>query len=453
MYTCSVAIRASQAGGNKQVRVFIVSLGSAGRLDERAFVSRVIDQNTDEDGFLVVELPWSSIPGVGKYRVRLIDIETGEVLHDRVCTVPDVESVVDTWEDGETWDDTETFVDGSTLDYEDLPSTISVGADTTGSILIRESDGTPSGAISTLIVPSGSLTVTGGTGTLQFSGGGGSGANLTASTTSTTVVIASDSGTDATLATASGTVAGIMTAAQFTKLSGIATGATANSADATLLARANHTGTQAWSTITSTPTTLSGYGISDSITSAAVAAGYQPLDSDLTAIAALTTTSFGRSLLTQADAAATRTTIGAGTSSFDGAYSSLSGIPSTFTPSAHNQDASTITTGTLPVGRGGTALTAVGAGHTVLRTNHAGSALEFASGVKLLGQSPTIAYDGSNRVSTLTYSDGSVKTLTYNGSGQVTQSDHVYTSPARTYRKAFAYDGSNRLTSVTESIV
>lgn len=40
-------------------------------------------------------------------------------------------------------------------------------------------------------------------------------------------------------------------------------------------------------------------------------AGYQPLDSDLTAIAALTTTSFGRSLLTQADAAATLTTIGA----------------------------------------------------------------------------------------------------------------------------------------------
>lgn len=76
---------------------------------------------------------------------------------------------------------------------------------------------------------------------------------------------------------------------------------------------------QAWSTITSTPTTLSGYGITDA----------QPLDSDLTAIAALTTTSFGRSLLTQADAAAVRTTIGAGTSSFDGAFSSLSGKPTT----------------------------------------------------------------------------------------------------------------------------
>jgi hypothetical protein len=51
-----------------------------------------------------------------------------------------------------------------------------------------------------------------------------------------------------------------------TKLDGIAAGATANSSDATLLARSNHTGTQAFSTITSTPTTLSGYGITDGFT-------------------------------------------------------------------------------------------------------------------------------------------------------------------------------------------
>ena len=41
----------------------------------------------------------------------------------------------------------------------------------------------------------------------------------------------------------------IPTTAQETKLAGIATGATANSADATLFARANHTGSQAASTI------------------------------------------------------------------------------------------------------------------------------------------------------------------------------------------------------------
>jgi hypothetical protein len=109
-----------------------------------------------------------------------------------------------------------------------------------------------------------------------------------------------------------------MSASDKTKLDGIATAATANSADATLLNRANHTGTQAastitglgtvapldvaasgnasstqvvkgndsrlsdartptahnqaWSTITSTPTTLSGYGITDGFTEANVRA-------------------------------------------------------------------------------------------------------------------------------------------------------------------------------------
>ena len=82
----------------------------------------------------------------------------------------------------------------------------------------------------------------------------------------------------------------------------------------------------------------------------------------------------GRSLITAADAAAARTAIGAGTSSFDGAYPSLTSIPATFapiigaggtqacagndarlsdarTPLGHNQDASTITTGTVATAR------------------------------------------------------------------------------------------------------
>jgi len=58
-----------------------------------------------------------------------------------------------------------------------------------------------------------------------------------------------------------------------------------------------------FSSLSGKPTTLSGYGITDA----------QPLDSDLTAIAALTTTTYGRSLLTGADAAATHTTLGLGT--------------------------------------------------------------------------------------------------------------------------------------------
>lgn len=45
----------------------------------------------------------------------------------------------------------------------------------------------------------------------------------------------------------------------------------------------------------------------------AAAAAYQPLDSDLTALAALTTTEYGRSLLELTDAAALRTSLGLGT--------------------------------------------------------------------------------------------------------------------------------------------
>lgn len=57
--------------------------------------------------------------------------------------------------------------------------------------------------------------------------------------------------------------------------------------------------------------TLAGLVLGTDIYSkSAVDAGFQPLDSDLTAIAALTTTSVGRSLLAGADAAALRTIIG-----------------------------------------------------------------------------------------------------------------------------------------------
>lgn len=49
------------------------------------------------------------------------------------------------------------------------------------------------------------------------------------------------------------------------------------------------------------------------LTTSAAASTYQPLDSDLTALAALTTTSFGRSLLELADAAAGRTALELGT--------------------------------------------------------------------------------------------------------------------------------------------
>lgn len=56
----------------------------------------------------------------------------------------------------------------------------------------------------------------------------------------------------------SGGLAGFMSGAAMAKLDGIASGATANSPDATLLARANHTGTQAISTISGLQGALDG---------------------------------------------------------------------------------------------------------------------------------------------------------------------------------------------------
>lgn len=68
-------------------------------------------------------------------------------------------------------------------------------------------------------------------------------------------------------------------------------------------ARANHTGTQTLSTI-SDAGTMAAEDAGDYYTSAQVDAGFQPLDSDLTAIAALSTTAYGRGLLALANAAA-----------------------------------------------------------------------------------------------------------------------------------------------------
>lgn len=54
--------------------------------------------------------------------------------------------------------------------------------------------------------------------------------------------------------------------------------------------------------------------ITDYLTIASAASTYQPLDSDLTSIAALSTTAFGRGLLTESSATTARTTLGLGSS-------------------------------------------------------------------------------------------------------------------------------------------
>ena len=83
----------------------------------------------------------------------------------------------------------------------------------------------------------------------QSGGSGGGATNLTTTAAPSTVTINSSTGTDAVIPAADATNAGLILPAEKTKLAGIATGATANSADATLLARANHTGTQTAATI------------------------------------------------------------------------------------------------------------------------------------------------------------------------------------------------------------
>lgn len=73
--------------------------------------------------------------------------------------------------------------------------------------------------------------------------------NLSTTANGTSLTVASDTGTDASIPAATTSAWGAMTDEDKTKLDGIATSATANSSDATLLGRANHTGSQAASTI------------------------------------------------------------------------------------------------------------------------------------------------------------------------------------------------------------
>lgn len=80
-------------------------------------------------------------------------------------------------------------------------------------------------------------------------GGGGGVTDLTFTRDATTVTVESSTGTDAVLPAATTTEAGVMSAADKTKLDGVASGATANDTDANLLNRANHTGTQPLSTL------------------------------------------------------------------------------------------------------------------------------------------------------------------------------------------------------------
>lgn len=91
--------------------------------------------------------------------------------------------------------------------------------------------------------------------------------------------------------------------------------------------------TSSCQTVATTPAAIATYVAA----SAPLASTYQPLDSDLTAIAALTTTSYGRSLLISANAAAARTTIGAVIGTDVQAFDADLSLYAAITPSANVQ--------------------------------------------------------------------------------------------------------------------
>ena len=86
---CRVQLRARR-GATPLLARALITCGSTGRLAESAFTDIAFDGLTDAAGLLLVDLPWSSLAGVGRYRFKLIDVETGSVFHDRTLTVPDL---------------------------------------------------------------------------------------------------------------------------------------------------------------------------------------------------------------------------------------------------------------------------------------------------------------------------------------------------------------------------
>jgi hypothetical protein len=102
----------------------------------------------------------------------------------------------------------------------------------------------------------------------------------------------------------------------------IASGATITAAEGSTIT--GFTASAAWGGITGTLSSqtdlqtaldakANASALSSYLTTSTAASTYQPLDGDLTAIAALTTTSYGRELLTRADAAAVRSALSLGT--------------------------------------------------------------------------------------------------------------------------------------------
>lgn len=102
----------------------------------------------------------------------------------------------------------------------------------------------------------------------------------------------------------------------------------------------------------------------DFLSIAAIAAAYQPLDSDLTAIAALTTTTFGRAFLALADEAAFKAAVNLEASVDVPAIVSTSTIPIGIPIFAEYTSASALTNGSTTAGTNVSLPTAQGSGFT-----------------------------------------------------------------------------------------
>lgn len=125
--------------------------------------------------------------------------------------------------------------------------------------------------------------------------------------------------------------------------------------------------------------------------------------------------------------------VGLGYSTFDGAYGSLSGVPSTFAPSAHNHDASNISSGTMVDARISEAnvtqhedalaidwsqLASVPASFTPAAHNHAASAINSGTFANArIAQSNVTQHEAAlsiteSQISDLSHFDGAFTSLT-----------------------------------------
>lgn len=185
----------------------------------------------------------------------------------------------------------------------------------------------------------------------------------------------------------------------------------------TTLARLEFSNGTAWNGLAQQATTLAGYGITDG----------QPLDSDLTAVAGLTTT--GLVVRTGTGTAATRTITGtagnitvtngdgvAGNPTLNLATAGTAGTYATVTTDAFGRVTSGVTTQTTATG--GTGLTAIGTANQVLGVNAAATGLEYKT--ITAGANITVTH-GANSVTiaaTAGGSPGGVNTnVQFNNSG------------------------------------